>query len=188
MHVFKQSLELSFLSLAKHSLRWNHYTALEIFAVHVASFGPGKLISAQRQIYRVSHVLLYDLLKLVLSSMEFVLSTFDGAQALQTEDTRHFRNPFINKGSEVRKQWGKETFTACSSFINHMLIHHAVNEVNRMINDDQLAELLVWIGQLLALHVLDEQMPFALLWSPLEFPFCFKDLQLYSYWAQQLRA
>lgn len=70
------------------------YMVMESFADHMQAFPPRSCIASLDQGRKPTYVSLADLFRIV-------MHTLDGEEALQEEEARHVRIPFINKDSEM---------------------------------------------------------------------------------------
>lgn len=123
---------------------------MELFAEHLPFLIATSCFTELSQRAKVSHVALHDLL-------QFVLSAFNSVEVLHAEDTHHFRNPIINKGSEVEHQHLRDIGVHSYSSKNQVFVHHLVSDNAKVIYVQGLAKTHVWFGWWLNLCDLDER-------------------------------
>lgn len=102
------------------------YTVRESFAKHVPVFvapSCSKALASSDIATRIS----------LAHQFIFVLNPSDSGEALQVEDARHFLDATIQVLSEVEYQRLRQSSAAWYSSSKQLLIHHLVNEVERLI-------------------------------------------------------
>lgn len=81
----------------------------------------------------------------------FTLNSFDGAEALQGKEIRHFWNSVINKEAEVHDWRLQQSGLAQCLLKNQLLVHHLVNDAGGVMFGFWRVELDLWTAWLLAL-------------------------------------
>lgn len=97
----------------------------EAFAYYMPVFVSTSCFTGLGQSNRATHMSVADFFR-------FILNSIGGEKALKSEETRHFWNPIIHKGSGTQDKRLRQSGVVQNMSTNQMLIHHLINDAGHL--------------------------------------------------------